>query len=1104
MRPAYLSLAWMWSLGLLTSAPALAFDPPVNTTGPLTLRIAGPREPVPAGAPIAIQLQLESTADTPLHGTVRLAVIDDWQVRPPATLPFSLHARGRVTFDFTLTANQHSYNALYPVHAFAEFRSAGQPLAAHAVLVLTATNPDPPRPNPPPYPWRPYPFESELSLQRLPVRRSIVNVFGREPQSMPTGWQGADPDTLAHCDFNTRPNRGGQVRSAIAVHPPYRNGHPGTVAIQYPVQLPPGAPIRLRFATAIRDHEPARGEPPSDGVTFRVRIMPFAPDPPLTGGDLVHERHSDSKTWQEADIDLSRYAGQSIIIQLESDPGPKQDTTCDFCYWSEPILSAGPAASAEGPTSPPFHPVTTIEPVGNVGATQRAWQVRVWPGPRGLLDAVFGFDDGQQRLCFRGLHVSVSGDDLASPASVCQFLKLSRHEQPGTYRYVHTFRAPSGEEFDLLITVLLNGPALQLQVALDRLPPPQPWRVTYISDVAAGEWTERVRHVYAGAGNVIRDPQAFALGFDGHQLSTSFVGFDFANGISLVQAVNVVPDRLEIAPDAKRYTLHSPHAQTLTFIPAANVWDGARAWHDLNGLRAAGGVEKLAGRFVFDYWGGDYAGSAKQLERSFRYGLTNSLVVWHNWQRHGYDNRLPDIWPPNPRLGTLDQFTALAKLCKTHGVLFAPHDNYIDYYPDADGFSYQHIAFTAGREPIKAWFNPGPQAQSYRWRADHVRPCVERNLKLIRADVAPDAFFVDVWSSIQPYDFWTHDGQFHDRQTTNHTWGELFAWIRDYLGNDAPQISESGHDTLIGYLDGAQANHLRVGRPLAGGTDQWCLWDIRCTDAERIPWFDAAHHDRFVHHGAGYDPRYRAGLDAQKHGMYSDDYIATEVLTAHPAMVDRPFGHNVVRKYYLLEELLRRLALARLDSLDFDHDNLHRQHVRWTCLRGQADVWVNRGHEDWLVAGHTLPEYGWFARVQDGPLLFEATVERLHGRTVEWAGHDLRSCYVNARAAAGNPPTTRPAAPTQLVTFGAIRTDGAFRFESRDRLGGLTITPLPDEPARTIRIDLKAANVPPSTWKTLQAVDEADVVQKSSPVTLEGDTLILRTEPGVFAYRLSP
>lgn len=79
-------------------------------------------------------------------------------------------------------------------------------------------------------------------------------------------------------------------------------------------------------------------------------------------------------------------------------------------------------------------------------------------------------------------------------------------------------------------------------------------------------------------------------------------------------------------------------------------------------------------------------------------------------------------------------------------------------------------------------------------------------------------------------------------------------------GGDAPQISESGHDQLIGWLDGAQTNHLRVGQPIRGDHG-WSVWNIKCDDAERVPWFDFAHHDRFVLHGAGYSNRYRAGLD---------------------------------------------------------------------------------------------------------------------------------------------------------------------------------------------------------------------------------------------------
>ncbi|MBZ5584662.1 MAG: hypothetical protein LAQ30_21120 [Acidobacteriia bacterium] len=298
--------------------------------------------------------------------------------------------------------------------------------------------------------------------------------------------------------------------------------------------------------------------------------------------------------------------------------------------------------------------------------------------------------------------------------------------------------------------------------------------------------------------------------------------------------------------------------------------------------------------------------------------------MWHSWQRWGYDFRLPDIFPPNPSFGAPDDFRKLVETCRGSGVLFAPHDNYIDLYPDAEGFSYDNVAFLANGQPQRAWFNYGRDAQSYRARADRVPPLVKRNLRLIRDGFAPTSYFIDVWSSMAPYDYWTSDGQFVDRAVTGKVWGETFAWIREYLGGDAPQISEAGHDRLIGWLDGAQANQLRVD-PQGSGF----VWNIRAADAERIPWIDAAYHDRFVLHGAGYQDRYAAGLDLAAHGMYSDDYMATEMLTGRPAMVQAPFSRDVVRKYWLLHDIMRALALRRIETVEFAGGDIHRQHVRW-------------------------------------------------------------------------------------------------------------------------------------------------------------------------------
>ncbi len=444
-------------------------------------------------------------------------------------------------------------------------------------------------------------------------------------------------------------------------------------------------------------------------------------------------------------------------------------------------------------------------------------------------------------------------------------------------------------------------------------------------------------------------------------------------------------------------------------------------------------------------------------------------MVWHNWQRWGYDYRLPDVYPPNPEYGTLDEFRQLVDVCKNNGVLFAPHDNYIDLYPDSEGFSYKSVVFTEDGQPRKAWFHHARMAQSYRARPDQLRPLIERNLRLIRAGFAPTAYFIDVWSSIAPYDYWTDSGEFVDRTVTRRAWGEDFAWIRDYLGNNAPQISEAGHDQLIGWLDGAQANHLRVDPNGAGFTLR-----VKAADAERIPWLDAAYHERFILHGAGYPDRYAAGLDEATHGIYSDDYIATEVLTGHPGMVSQPFGRDVVRKYWLLDDLMRALAGRRIESVEFVGGDIHHQHVRW---EGGGEVWVNRGDMDWTFAGsHKLPPYGFFATVPGaGGTERMVAIERDGNGTEEWSrqGSDL---YMYQR-------------------------DRGIGYRLKRQQTSALITPLPDSQPGLITLPQDLFFNATEVKQVVQLDVDGNAMGTTKLVTATGQ-LSFRHERGVFAYKI--
>lgn len=898
---------------LATVNPLLAYRPASDTAGPLTARIEGTERITRTGTPVEIAVVLENAADAALNGRLQVRGIDRWQVTPEGNVPFSVPSKGSARVLFSVRAAEVTFNAHYPIHAFAEFEWQGRQLRAHPILVV-------------------------------------------------------------------------------------------------PVQL----------------EDPARAELPPD--------------------------------WK-------------------------------------PVAS--PAAAAPAAM---FSPQGRSRALGSAGG----YRIRVWPGRRGLLDATVGFQQGSLQLYFRGFQVKVQGAALDDSGAAVKLVEARDESANGRYRVRHRFESQAGP-FDLLTETWVEKGALRTRFALTNAKQ-RPWVHVHLEDVAVGPWSQQAKRIYAGPGNVMQDAQKFRLRYNGHFLSTSYIGIDFSNGVSMVQGVDVPPDHLAADPEARTVSLHVPHDQVVSFVPGADVWTAAKAFRELNAPRAAGGVSQLAGRFSIDLWRGRYADTARSLRRAFRYGLTDTVVIWHRWQRWGYDYRLPDIYPPNTEFGTQEEFLDLVAACNESGVLFAPHDNYVDFYPDSDDFSYDNMAFTADRKPQTAFLNRGLGAQSYHPRSDRVLPFLKRNLKLIKEGFAPNAYFIDVWSSEPPYDYYTSDGQFFNRIQTRDVWREGFAWIRDFMGG-APQISEAGADQYIGWLDGGAAAHMRA----EGGPERSNVWRIETSDTERVPWFDIAYHDVFVLQGAGYPGRYNSGQDNRSHGMYSDDYVTTEVMTGHPAMVWDAFTRDTVRKYWLLHDAMRGLALRRMDRFAFADGNLHRQEIRWD---NGGLVRVNRDAESWTFSGHDLPQYGFYARIPAPGGALEAAIEQKDGIIVEWSRSpglwyvnarpvvpDAQPARVGARLDPG--PDPRPARmnpENRMVTFGAISTNGGFRLARAGK--ALELTPLPFSPAFAVRI--RWADLP---WnlqeaKQVEAVAEDGQVLRRMPLRKDGPEIELTCEPGVFQYRL--
>ncbi|NCB05044.1 MAG: hypothetical protein EOM69_05930, partial [Clostridia bacterium] len=839
-------------LSAMLATALFAFDPPVERQAGLSLALQTQTGNHLAGAPYAFSVTLSNGSDRAVTGDLRLWMNDDWRVaaQPPATLTiapnaqFVLHTEG--------VPSPRVVNGLYPIHA--SFSNATQMLHPIALFAAQASA----KKSPPP-PFAPG-TNAVIALARC-IPHVVFYAQQQQTNTLGYGFEGAD--AASGMQFRrAQQMRTGETKQSLAFHPPWKKGA-GSAACDYCVTLPPGQPAFLDISTALRDLAP--NEPPSDGVEFKIFV----------GHNAVFEerfaRFSAARNWEPATLDLSPDAGTTITLRFWIGPGPKNDTTCDMCFWGAPTLRIGT------PHDGAAYPLTYADPQATEACARKTartgspatdhcfvlqadnvpcFGAALTPGKAGLLDALITFSNGKEVLTFQGFTCELfdaRAHVLSSAVSSCnQKLVID-----------HTLLLPdSGAVATLRATLQAKSGALMISWTLD-----DATRTKYgsapLTKLGLGPALTPFSRIYMGFGAVFEKPEAFTLPYHGVQVSTRHVGADYENGLSLVQATDLVPDRVVCMPQRNLFSFESPYETTFIYVPSGQgAFAAARAYRAVAGFRPAAGISTLLGRVCLDQWGGNYRRATDDIQRAAKYGLTHAVFVKHDWQRWGYDYRLPDIYPPRD---DPEGFRLLRNATAQAGMLFAPHDNYIDFYPDAEGFTYDHIVFTKTGEPRKAWLNRGHGgAQSYRWNPHAFLPFLQRNMQLMRADFAPDALFIDVFTSIPPWDFYDRAGAFHLRAETVQRWREAFDLARAILKPGSAMISESGHDALIGSIDGVQADHWRPSE-----------WVKQCRDAERTPWHDMVTHNAMILFAGGLANRYDPNPD---HGYGSDDYLSMTVL----------------------------------------------------------------------------------------------------------------------------------------------------------------------------------------------------------------------------------
>ena len=109
----------------------------------------------------------------------------------------------------------------------------------------------------------------------------------------------------------------GVSKETIFAHPPPG----GQTVLQFMLSLPQAREVIFSFSMGLQDGC-------SDGVFFKV----------LVNGETQFEHFTDTFRWEDANISLSRYAGDHVLLELITDPG--EDVNCDWAHWADLFITA--------------------------------------------------------------------------------------------------------------------------------------------------------------------------------------------------------------------------------------------------------------------------------------------------------------------------------------------------------------------------------------------------------------------------------------------------------------------------------------------------------------------------------------------------------------------------------------------------------------------------------------------------------------------------------------------------------------------------------------------------------------------------------------------
>jgi len=123
-------------------------------------------------------------------------------------------------------------------------------------------------------------------------------------------------------------------------------------------------------------------------------------------------------------------------------------------------------------------------------------------------------------------------------------------------------------------------------------------------------------------------------------------------------------------------------------------------------------------------------------------GVEKTMILLGGWNRMGYDREHVDMWPPAEGAGGIDGLRQACLQVKDHGYLFALHDNYNDFYPDAPSYDEKYIIKREdGSIGLGGVWDGG---LTHHIATSAIEELLNRNMKRIEGHIPLNAYYFDV------------------------------------------------------------------------------------------------------------------------------------------------------------------------------------------------------------------------------------------------------------------------------------------------------------------------------------------------------------------------